>query len=125
MDAGDTEGMDAVGMHAGRQITHLSTCCRGPGTEALKAARKEQDKQLSTSGHQVSGEKKGLPYLAMIVHSSKARLEGMGWKIQLLARPWNRELRDLCFCGHHSPGSQQSPSASGCGKGIPMPGDAW
>lgn len=65
MDARDTEGTDAVGRHAGRQITHLSTCCRGPGTEALKAARKEQDKQLSTSGdvtHQASGDKRGLPF---------------------------------------------------------------
>lgn len=104
------------------------TCRHAAVVQAQKHLRlpgKSRINNSATSAHQVSGEKKGLPFLAMIVPSSKARLGGMGRKIQPLAWPWNRKLRDLCFCGHHSPGSQQSPSASGCGKGIPMPGDAW
>lgn len=83
-------GYRGNGMHAGGRITHLSTCCRGPGTEALKAAWEEQDKQLSTSATHGSpnvwGEK-GSPFLAMMVLSSKARLGGVGRKTQLLASP--------------------------------------
>lgn len=55
MQGGSREWMQegpsgAKGWMRGGQHTHLLTCCRGPGTGALQAAREEeQDEKLSTA----------------------------------------------------------------------------
>lgn len=119
MDAGDTEGTEAR-----REMDHSPVAMLM--VQAQKHLRLPGKRMINNSAHHVTNSL-GRKRVSLFGHDGaqlQAQTGGMGEKTQLLARPWNRELRDPCFCGHHSPGSQQSPSASGCGKGIPMPGDA-